>query len=89
MILSEFAGAAEQLGRGALLINPCDTEGMAEAIYRAYGMTGEERRRRMRRLQRSVRKHDVFWWAEQFYGLPPLPKEAPFKTPKNGSGAVT
>ena len=64
LILSEFAGAAEQLGRGALLINPCDTEGMAEAIYRAYGMTGEERRRRMHRLQRSVRKHDVFWWAE-------------------------
>lgn len=66
LILSEFAGAAEQLGRNALLINPCDTEGMAEAIYRACGMTGEERRRRMHRLRRSIRKHDVFWWAEEF-----------------------
>ncbi len=66
LILSKFAGAAEQLGRGALLIDPCDTEGMAEAIYRAYGMTGEERRRRMHGLQRSIRKHDVFWWAEEF-----------------------
>ncbi|MGH8523289.1 MAG: alpha,alpha-trehalose-phosphate synthase (UDP-forming), partial [Gammaproteobacteria bacterium] len=66
LILSEFAGAAEQLGSSALLINPCDTEGMAEAIYRAYGMTGDERRRRMHRLQQSIRKHDVFWWAEEF-----------------------
>lgn len=66
LILSEFAGAAEQLGRGALLINPSDTDSMAEAIYRAYGMTGKERRRRMHRLQQSIRKHDVFWWAEAF-----------------------
>lgn len=66
LILSEFAGAAAQLGTGALLVNPYDTEGVADAIYRAYCMRGEERRARMRRLQRSVHKHDVFWWADAF-----------------------
>ncbi len=66
LILSEFAGAAAQLGRGALLVNPYDTEGVADAIYQACCITGDERRARMRRLQRSVRKYDVFWWADAF-----------------------
>lgn len=35
LILSEFAGAAQQLQRGALLVNPYDIEGVADAIYRA------------------------------------------------------
>jgi trehalose 6-phosphate synthase/phosphatase len=35
LILSEFAGAAAQLQRGALLVNPYDIEGVADAIYRA------------------------------------------------------
>ena len=36
LILSEFAGAAAQLQRGALLVNPHDIEGVADAIYRSY-----------------------------------------------------
>ena len=66
LILSEFAGASAQLGRGALLVNPYDTKGVAEAIYRAWSMNGDERRARMRQLQRSIRRHDIFWWADGF-----------------------
>ncbi|MGQ0658307.1 MAG: alpha,alpha-trehalose-phosphate synthase (UDP-forming) [Chromatiales bacterium] len=66
LILSEFAGAAAQLRGGALLVNPFDVEGVAEAIYRAYRMDPEERRRRMRRMRHEIQRRDVFWWVESF-----------------------
>lgn len=66
LILSEFAGAAAQLNRGALLVNPHDSEGVADALLRAHEMSIPERRARMRRLQRSTRNHDIFWWVDTF-----------------------
>jgi trehalose 6-phosphate synthase/phosphatase len=66
LILSEFAGAAEQLADGALLVNPFDIEGVAEAIRRAYAMPKAERIARMRSMRRSIRRHDVFWWVDSF-----------------------
>lgn len=66
LILSEFAGAAAQLQRGALLVNPYDIEGVADAIYRAYTMSDEERRNRMGRLRRGVRECDIFWWVDSY-----------------------
>jgi len=65
LILSEFAGAAEQL-TGALLVNPYDIEGVAEAIRTAHQMSREERVARMRAMRRSVRRQDVFWWVDAF-----------------------
>jgi trehalose 6-phosphate synthase len=66
LILSEFAGAAAQLQKGALLVNPHDIEGMASAIYRAVRMPGEERRQRMRRLRATIRRQDIYWWVDSF-----------------------
>jgi trehalose 6-phosphate synthase/phosphatase len=66
LILSEFAGAAAQLQRGALLVNPYDIEGVADTIHRAYTMSDDERRTRMRRLRRSIREYDIFWWVDAF-----------------------
>jgi len=66
LILSEFAGAAAQLQRGALLVNPYDTEGVADAIHRAFTMPTTERRARMRRLRRAIGKQDIFWWVDSF-----------------------
>lgn len=66
LILSEFAGSAAQLHKGALLVNPYDVEGTAEAIYEAYRMDREEQQRRMRRLRKIVRKYDIHWWCEAF-----------------------
>jgi trehalose 6-phosphate synthase len=66
LILSEFAGAASQLSRGALLVNPHDVESVADTIVRAHEMGAPERRARMRRLQRSIRNHDIFWWVDSF-----------------------
>jgi len=66
LILSEFAGAASQLARGALLVNPHDIEAVAEAIHTAYAMPTEERRARMRRMRTSIRENDVFRWVDTF-----------------------
>lgn len=66
LILSEFAGAAAQLRRGALLVNPYDVRGMADAIHQAIRMPLNERRRRMRMLRRIVQQQDVHWWVDSF-----------------------
>ncbi|HKI99219.1 MAG TPA: trehalose-6-phosphate synthase [bacterium] len=66
LILSEFAGAASQLRRGALLVNPYNREAMAEAIYQAYKMDPQERAERMQRLRRNVANSDVFRWVSSF-----------------------
>lgn len=66
LLLSEFAGAAAQLQRHALLFNPHDIVGMAETMHAALVMPAEERQRRMQMLRRTVRKQDVFWWVDRF-----------------------
>jgi trehalose 6-phosphate synthase len=68
LILSEFAGAAAQLAAGAVLVNPYDIRGVAEAIRSAHAMPAEERTARMRRMRRAVRSKDVFWWVDSFLG---------------------
>ena len=66
LILSEFAGAAAELGKAALLVNPHDVVGVAEALHMALSMPLDERRRRMRSMRQIVRRHDVFWWVDSF-----------------------
>ena len=66
LVLSEFAGAAEQLAAGALLVNPYDTEKLAEAIHRGVKMDRSERRERMTRMQAIIEATDVYWWARAF-----------------------
>lgn len=66
LILSEFAGAAAQLRVGSITVNPYDQDGMAAAIYQATAMSREERRFRMRRLQKVVREQDIFGWVDSF-----------------------
>jgi trehalose 6-phosphate synthase/phosphatase len=66
LILSQFAGAAAQLGKAALVVNPYDVEQTADAIYNAFRMASGERRYRMRRLRRNIRTQDVFWWVDSF-----------------------
>jgi trehalose 6-phosphate synthase/phosphatase len=69
LILSEFAGAAAQLQKGALLINPHDVVRAADRLYQAYHMPAQQRRERMRSLRRTVRTQDVYRWAETFLSV--------------------
>ncbi len=62
LILSEFAGAAEQL-RSALLVNPHDVDQVALTLEASVEMDGEEIRRRMIALKRTVKRADVYRWA--------------------------
>ena len=66
LVLSQFAGAAAQLGRAAMVVNPYDVEQTADALYHSFRMTPSERRYRMRRLRKNVRTQDVFWWVDSF-----------------------
>jgi trehalose 6-phosphate synthase/phosphatase len=66
LILSEFAGAADQLARGAILVNPYDLEGTADAIYQAFHMNPEERKRRMQVMRSVVRRNNVHRWVKWF-----------------------
>jgi trehalose 6-phosphate synthase len=65
LILSRFAGGAEQLGE-ALLVNPYDAHGTAEAIQRAMTMPQGERIERHAALMATIRKYDVHWWRRAF-----------------------
>ena len=65
LVLSRFAGAAEQLTE-ALLVNPYDTEGTATAIQLALQMPVEERRHRHQAMMRTIRQYDVHWWCDTF-----------------------
>ncbi|HKH46568.1 MAG TPA: trehalose-6-phosphate synthase [Thermoanaerobaculia bacterium] len=66
LVLSEFAGAAAQLGSGALLVNPYNVEATSRALFRALRMKPAERAARMSALRSEVQEHDVFWWADGF-----------------------
>jgi trehalose-6-phosphate synthase len=62
LILSQFAGAAHEL-TDALVVNPYDTEQLADSIRQALEMWPEERRLRMQRMRATVREHNVYRWA--------------------------
>jgi trehalose 6-phosphate synthase len=65
LILSEFAGAAEQM-QAALLVNPYDVAGMAETLATSLRMPLSERRQRWERLMATVQDDDVAAWARSF-----------------------
>ena len=65
LVLSEFAGAAAEMGE-ALLINPFDEERTESTIKRALALDEQERRMRMTMLHRRVLRNNVFRWGERF-----------------------
>lgn len=67
LVLSRFTGAAEQLVE-ALLVNPYDIRGTAEALQRALSMPLAERQERHQALLHNVREHDVHRWCTDFLG---------------------
>jgi len=65
LVLSRFAGAAEQL-REAVLVNPYDIPATADAIQRALRMPREERIERHQALLATIERYDVQWWQRSF-----------------------
>jgi trehalose 6-phosphate synthase len=64
LILSENAGAHEELGEWAITVNPFDVAGQADAIHRALELPDEERRARREAISAHVRAHDVAAWID-------------------------
>jgi len=67
LMLSAFAGASREL-RDALIVNPYDTEQLADAIFRALEMEPREKKARMQRMRRAVRENNVYRWAASLIG---------------------
>ena len=67
LILSSFTGAARDL-RDAIIVNPYDIQGCGEAIAQALEMEINEVVDRMRRMRRSVKEHNIYWWAGSLIG---------------------
>jgi trehalose 6-phosphate synthase len=68
LVLSENAGAHEELGEHALTVNPFDLDEQADAIYEALTMPGEKRRRRAQALRHTVLDNTIEDWVEAQMG---------------------
>ncbi|XP_072979954.1 alpha,alpha-trehalose-phosphate synthase [UDP-forming] 1-like [Typha angustifolia] len=66
LILSEFAGAAQSLGAGAILVNPWNITEVAASIGQALNMSSDEREKRHRHNYAHVTTHTAQDWAETF-----------------------
>ena len=66
LVLSEFAGAADELRRGAFLVNPYDIDGMKQRLLQAMHAEPADQHRRMRSMRRRVLDYDVDRWAGDF-----------------------
>jgi len=67
LVLSKFAGAATEL-LDALVVNPYDIEGVAEAIHQGLEMDRAQRRARMQRMRHHVMDHNIYRWAASILG---------------------
>jgi len=65
LVLSETAGAYEQLSQNALGVTPTDIEGTLDALYQALSMPPEERGRRAVNLRKSIEEEDITLWLYQ------------------------
>lgn len=66
LILSELAGAASQLYKDAILVNPYDINGVAEAIHKGFYMNKAERQSRMSELRKIIKQYDIYFWVNSF-----------------------
>jgi len=64
LVLSQFAGAAQQLG-AALVVNPYAVDESADVLAQALCLSDVEQSKRMRLMRRVVEKFDTYWWADR------------------------
>jgi trehalose 6-phosphate synthase len=62
IVLSETAGAHDQMRDGVLSVAPADVVGTADALAEGLAMPVAERRRRLELLRRGVADEDLTWW---------------------------
>jgi trehalose 6-phosphate synthase len=67
LILSRFTGAAREL-HDAIIVNPYDISATGDSIAQALKMDAKEMADRMRHMRRSVKEHNIYWWAASLIG---------------------
>jgi len=73
LILSEAAGACEQLKRNVIPISPADILGTTQALYDALTMDEAEKEKRIESLRSTISSYDITrWLTEQFKDLQSL-----------------
>ncbi|WP_053204702.1 alpha,alpha-trehalose-phosphate synthase (UDP-forming) [Jiangella muralis] len=65
LVLSEFAGAADEMGDGAFLVNPHDIDGLKRTMLAAMRLAPDEAEQRMKLLRDHVLSHDIGRWATE------------------------
>jgi trehalose 6-phosphate synthase len=82
LVLSESAGAYEQLKENVISIAPADLEGTTQALYEALTMDPAEKKRRMEALKKSIEEEDITAWLyHQFRDLRNLACQLPMLLP--------
>ena len=77
LVLSERAGASQQLAPGAIVISPCDVYATAEAIHQGLSMGVEERNTRARSLNWLIENNDIYCWLkDQLHAVVELDRKA-------------
>jgi len=66
LILSTYTGAAREF-EDALLVNPYDTDMLADRMYQALTMSEEEKQQRMKRLREIITKNDIYRWGMRLF----------------------
>ncbi|MBD0331277.1 MAG: bifunctional alpha,alpha-trehalose-phosphate synthase (UDP-forming)/trehalose-phosphatase [Chitinophagaceae bacterium] len=82
LILSELTGAANELSE-AILVNPTDTEEVAEALNTALTMPLVEQRSRLSYMQQRLKEYDVVKWINEFLDQLNIVKDEQRKTAIN------
>jgi trehalose 6-phosphate synthase len=78
LVLSETAGAFDQMADGALPVAPADVVGTADALHAAFGMRRAERAERLARLRAGVEAEDIAWWLRnQLHDLAEIAEHRP------------
>ena len=91
LVLSQFTGAAAELGE-ALLVNPFAMDETAEAVARAIEMPEAEQRRRMQRMRATVAENNIYRWAAKIVSTLTkfdFPAESEERDPWTPSGSLS
>jgi trehalose 6-phosphate synthase len=73
VVLSEKAGARQQLGPGATIISPCDILATSEALHQGLTMSPDRKSERAKRLIEIIEKADINdWFCQQLQALDEL-----------------
>ena len=66
LILSKYTGASREL-EDAILINPFDTDSVADRMYQALSMPEPERQQRMKRMKETIAKNNIYRWGMRIF----------------------